>query len=57
MLSCCLKYKKDIDIVNPKALETSNGKTILLSKCAMFNSKKLKSINEQKARGFCNLTG
>ena len=39
MLSCCLKYKKDIDIVNPKALETSNGKTILLSKCAMFNSK------------------
>ena len=39
MLSCCLKYKKDIDIVNPKGLETSNGKTILLSKCAMFNSK------------------
>ena len=37
MLSCCLKYKKDIDIVNPKASESS-GKTILLSKCAMFNS-------------------
>ena len=38
MLSYCLKCKKNTESINPKASKTSNGKTIMLSKCAVCNS-------------------
>ena len=53
----CLKCRKNAESKYSKFVKTKKGRIILLSKCAMFNSKKLKSINEQKARGFCNLKG
>ena len=51
MLSYCLKYKRNTESVNPKVLKTTNGKAIILSKCAICGSKKSKFIKEQVAKG------
>ena len=40
MLSYCLKFKKNTENINPKVSKTSNGKTMILSKCAIYGSKK-----------------
>ena len=41
MLSYCLKCKKKYtESIHPKASKTTNGKTIILSKCAICGSKK-----------------
>ena len=39
MLSYCLKCKKNTESINPKVLKTTNGKTMILSKCAIYQSK------------------
>ena len=39
MKSCCLKCRKDTENINPKASKTSNGRTMVLSKCAICSSK------------------
>ena len=58
MFSYCFKCRENTKSKNPKVVKTKNRKTMLLSKCAVCNSKKSKFINEQKARGFLsNLTG
>ena len=41
MKSYCLKWKKDIKSINLRVSNTSNGKTMLLSKYAKCSSKKL----------------
>ena len=51
MLSYCFKCKRNTESMNPKVLKTTNGKVIILSKCAICGSKKLKFINEQEAKG------
>ena len=49
MKSYCLK-------INPKFSKISNGRTMVLSKCAICSSKKLKFIKNQEAKGlFSNL--
>ena len=50
MESYCLKCKKHTKNINPQVSSTSNGKMIILSKCAIFNSKKSKFINKQEAK-------
>ena len=40
MLTYCLKCKKDAESVDSKILETKNGKTMLSSKCAVWEGKK-----------------
>ena len=50
MLSYCLKCKKNTESINPKVSKTSNGKTIILSKCAICDIKKSKFIKEQQAK-------
>ena len=52
MTSYCLKRRKITESKNPKVVKTKNGRTILLSKCAVCNSKKWKFIKEQQAKGF-----
>ena len=42
MLSYCLKCKKNTESINPRVSKTSNGKTMILSKCAICGSKKIK---------------
>ena len=56
MLSYCLKCKKNTESINPKVSQTANGKTMILSKCAICGSKTSKFIKEQQAKGlFSNL--
>ena len=47
MKSYCLKCRKNTENVNQKVSKTSNGRTMLLSKCAICNSKRSK-IKKQK---------
>ena len=51
MKSYCLKCRKDIENINPKVSNTSNGRTVILSKCAICGSKKLRFIKNQEAKG------
>ena len=57
MLTYCLKCKKNTESINPKVSKTKNGKTIILSKCAVCNSKKSKFIKEQQAKGLLSNFG
>ena len=50
MLSYCLKCKKNTESIDPKVSKTSNGKTMVLSKCAICGSKKSKFSKEQQAK-------
>ena len=50
MLFYCLKCRKNTESKNPKVVRTENGRTILLSKCAMYNSKKSKFLKKQEAK-------
>ena len=43
--------KKNTESKNPKIKRTENGRIMLLSKCAMCDSKKSKFIKEQEASG------
>ena len=51
MVTYCLKCRKNTEIKNPKFVRTKNGRTILLSKFAICDSKKSKFIKEQEASG------
>ena len=44
MLSYCLKCRKNKQSKNPEVVSTKNGRIMLLSKCVVRNSKKLKFI-------------
>ena len=57
MLSYCLKCKKNTESINPKVSKTTNGKTMLLSKCAIYSSKKSKFIKEQQGKGLLSNLG
>ena len=50
MKSYCLKCKKDTENINSKVSKTSNGRTMILSKCATCGSKKLRFIKNQEAK-------
>ena len=57
MESYCLKCKKYTKNINPQILSTSNDKLMILSKCAICDSKKSKFINKQEAKGFLSKLG
>ena len=57
MVSYCLKRKKNTESINPKISETSNGKTMILSKCAICGAKKSKFIKKQEAKGLLSNLG
>ena len=40
-----------------KIIKTKNGRTILLTKCAVCNSKKSKSLKEQEEKGSLSSLG
>ena len=40
MLSYCLKCRKNTESKDPKVVRTENGRIMLLSKCAVCDSKK-----------------
>ena len=57
MKSYCLKCRKDTENINPKVSKTSNGKTMLLSNCAICNSKKSRFIKNQEEKGLLSNLG
>ena len=57
MLSYCLKCKKSTGSINPKVSKTTNGKTMILLKCAIYGSKKSKFIKEQQTKGLLSNLG
>ena len=42
---------------NPKVARTKNGRIMLLSKCAVFDSKKSKFIKQQESSGLLSSLG
>ena len=57
MKFCCLKCKIDTANINLRVSNTSNGKTMLLSKCAKFGSKKWSFIKNEEAKGLLSSLG
>ena len=57
MNSYCLKCKKDTENINARVSDTSNGKTILLSKCAQCGNKKSRVVKNQEAKGLLSNLG
>ena len=57
MESYYLKCRKYTKYINLQVSSTSNGKLMILSKCAICNSKKSKFINKQEASGLLSKLG
>ena len=57
MKSHCLKCRKNTENKNPRVSNTSNGRTMVLSKCAICDSKKSKFIKNQEAKGLLSNLG
>ena len=51
MKSYCLKCRKDTENINPGVSNTSNCRKTILSKCAIWGSKKFRFIKDQEAKG------
>ena len=57
METYCLKCKKCTENIDPKISGTSNGKTMILSKCALCDGKKSRFIKKQEAKGLLSKLG
>ena len=53
----CLKCRRNTENINPKVSSTSNGKAMLLSKCAMCGGKKSRFIKNQEGKGLLSNLG
>ena len=47
MKSNCLKCRKNTENIDPKISSSSNGRAMILSKCAICGSKKWRFIKNQ----------
>ena len=50
MSSYCLMCRKNTESKNSEFAKTKNGRIMLLSKCVVRNSKKLKCLKEHEAK-------
>ena len=57
MESYCLRCKKNTENIDSKVLATSNGRAVILSKCAIFDSKKSRFIKNQEVKGLLSNLG
>ena len=57
MKSYCLKYRKDTENINSRVSNTSNGRTVILSKSVKCGSKKSRLIKNQEAKGLLSNLG
>ena len=57
MKSYCLKCRKNTEIISPEGSTKSNGRTMVLSKCAICDSKKSRFITNQEAKGLLSNLG
>ena len=57
MKSSCLKCRKNTENINPRVSKTSNGRPMVLSKCATCDSKKSRLIKNLEAKGLLSNLG
>ena len=57
MVLYCLKCRKNAKSKNPKVAKTRNGRIMLLSKFAVWDSEKSKFIKEKDASGLLSSLG
>ena len=57
MKSYCWKCRKNTENINPSVSSTSNGKAMILSKCAICGGKKSRFIKNQEAKGLLSNLG
>ena len=57
MKSYCLKCRKNTENINPRVSKTSNGRTMVLSKCAICGSKKSRFIKNEETEGLLSNLG
>ena len=57
MKSYCLKGRENTENINPRVLKTSNGRAMVLSKCAICDSKKSRFTKNQEAKGLLSNLG
>ena len=57
MKSYCLKCRENTENIKPRVSKTSNGRTMVLSKCAICNSKKSRFIRNKEAKGLLSNLG
>ena len=57
MESYCLKCKKNTENIDPQFSSTSNGRVMILSKCAICGSKKSRFVKHQEAKGLLSKLG
>ena len=53
----CLKCRKDTENINPRVWNTSNGRTMILSDCAICGSKKPRFNKKQEPKGLLSNLG
>ena len=57
MKSYCLKCRKDAENIYSRVSKTSNGRAMVLSKCAICGSKRSWFIKNQEAKGLLSNLG
>ena len=57
MKSFYLKCRKNTENIDPKVSPSSNGRVMILSKCAICGSKKSRFIKNQEAEGLLSKLG
>ena len=57
MKSYCLKCRKDTENINLRVSNTSNARSMILSKFAICGSKRSRFIKNQEAKGLLNNLG
>ena len=57
MKSYFLKCRKNTENINPRVSKTSNGRTLVLLKCAICGSKKSRFIKNQEGKGLLSNLG
>ena len=57
MESYCSKCKQNTENIDPKVSASSNGRVMILSKCAICGSKKSRFIKNQEAKGLLSKLG
>ena len=57
MESYCLKCRKYTKNINPQVSSNSNGKLMILSKCAICGCRKSRFIKRQDAKGILSSLG
>ena len=57
MKSYCLKRRKNTENINPRVSKTSNGRTMVLSKCAICGNKTSRFITNQEGKGLLSNLG